>query len=223
MFRIVSKENNRNNEDTNEIFYINETVDYKEILLENEKITINLPSVLKENSVIHKYSPFTFCDREINAIIKNETVYKIENLIQLKIVPVLIENPTQKQVIEEFKCMVIKPLYLYAKETTTTKKDGFLRSNHSNLLHSVTCMIATQQEGYLYQFCDTETQINTDNCIAIYPFTAPVYKLVMEDHLLHALTEVGLETYTLRIGHQLCRKLETIDNINSVRSYFAFV
>lgn len=54
----------------------------------------------------------------------------------------------------------------------------------------------------------------------MYPFTAPVYKLVMEDHLLHALTETGLESYTLRTGHQLCRKLEHTDDINIVSCWF---
>lgn len=77
-------------------------------------------------------------------------------------------------------------------------------------------MIATQQEGYLYQFNDTESTMEKDNCIALYPFTAPVHKLIMEDYFLHALTETGLESYTLRIGHQLCRNFEIVDNVNVV-------
>lgn len=83
-------------------------------------------------------------------------------------------------------------------------------------MNSIVCMIATQQEGYLYQFCDLESDLNVDKCISVYPFTAPVYKLVMEDYFLHAITETGLETYTMRLGHQLCRSLDVIDNINLV-------
>lgn len=38
----------------------------------------------------------------------------------------------------------------------------------------------------------------------------------MEDYFLHALTETGLESYTLRYGHQMCRNFETVDNVNVV-------
>lgn len=58
--------------------------------------------------------------------------------------------------------------------------------------------------------------MNADNCIALYPFTAPVQGLVMENYFLHALTETGLESYTLRFGHQLARSFEVIDNVNVV-------
>ncbi|KRT79408.1 hypothetical protein AMK59_8468 [Oryctes borbonicus] len=36
----------------------------------------------------------------------------------------------------------------------------------------------------------------------------------MENYFLHALTETGLETYTLRTCHELCRHLEAIDDEN---------
>lgn len=39
---------------------------------------------------------------------------------------------------------------------------------------------------------------------------------MMENYFLHALTETGLESYTLRIGHQLCRNFEIVDNVNVV-------
>lgn len=44
----------------------------------------------------------------------------------------------------------------------------------------------------------------------------PIYNIVLEGHLLHALTETGLESYTTRIGHKLCRDLEVIDDISNV-------
>lgn len=223
MFRIIAKQPNTNPTNENDVLFVDETIDYKQLLkdeslhLFKEQVTVHLPSVVKGNSVINKYSPFTFCDKEMTAILNcQQNAHEIQNLIQLKMVPVLIEN-AQGQVIEEFKCMIVKPLYIERNICKNAeRKGGFLRSDQRHLLHSVVCMIATQQEGYLYQFCDAETNTNIDSCVAVYPFTAPVYKLVMEDHFLHALTEVGLETYTLRIGHQLCRKIETVDNVNTV-------
>lgn len=45
-----------------------------EILHPNkERITVNLPSILKDNSVIHKNNPFTFCDKDIVAVVKSNT------------------------------------------------------------------------------------------------------------------------------------------------------
>lgn len=221
MFRIIAKQQKPISD--SDVLFVDETIDYKQLLkdeslnLFKEQVTVNLPSVVKGNSVINKYSPFTFCDKEMTAtLICQQDAHEIQNLIQLKMVPVLIEN-AQGQVIEEFKCMIVKPLYIERNICKNAeRKGGFLCSAHRHLLHSIVCMIATQQEGYLYQFCDAETNTNIDNCVAVYPFTAPVYKFVMEDHFLHALTEVGLETYTLRIGHQLSRKIEIVDNVNTV-------
>lgn len=39
--------------------------------------------------------------------------------------------------------------------------------------------------------------------IASYPFTAPAIDVQLNDSVLHALTDRGLETYTLRTGHRL--------------------
>ncbi|XP_072381233.1 uncharacterized protein [Diabrotica undecimpunctata] len=202
-------------------------VDYKKLLREEmlsnkEKVTVNLPTIVKENSIIHKSSPFTFSDRDISATIRpncildnKNTQYRIENLIQLRLMPILIES-AQRQVAEEFKSMVMKPIYI--DHTLNGTKDNpekrFLRSDYDKCLNSVVCIIATQQEGYLYNFDDKEACTNKDNCLAVYPFTAPVFKLVMEEYFLHALTETGLESYTLRYGHQMCRNIEVIDNIN---------
>lgn len=65
---------------------------------------------------------------------------------------------SQKQVAEEFKCMLLKPLYVnqnLTKHQTDTEPANIFRSKYKNMLHSVVCMITTQQEGYLYQFADT--------------------------------------------------------------------
>nr|XP_023016560.1 uncharacterized protein LOC111505899 [Leptinotarsa decemlineata] len=220
--------NSSNETEFNFIHSIDGPIDYKKILTEEklnssrDKVTVNLPTIVKENSLIHKSSPFTYSDKDVKSTIRLSSPlenkfqnYKIENLIQLKLIPILIES-AQRQVTEEFKSMILKPLYIDQSLNRTTEKstNHVLRSNFSKCLNSVLCIIATQQEGYLYHFDDIEPCIDRDNCLAIYPFTAPVFKLVMEDHFLHALTETGLESYTLRYGHQMCRNFDTVDDIN---------
>lgn len=77
----------------------------------------------------------------------------MENLIQLKLKPIIIEN-SHKQITEEFKCFVLKPLYIKQKKMLNNDYERYLKSDYRHFLNSIVCMIATQQEGYLYQFCD---------------------------------------------------------------------
>ncbi|CAH2008089.1 unnamed protein product [Acanthoscelides obtectus] len=212
----------------NFIYPNNGPIDYRKLLREEmlhttkDKITVNLPTIVKENSIIHKNSPFTFSDKDMIATItlssmENKTQnYRIENLIQLKLIPILIES-AQRQVTEEFKSIVLKPLHIdqNLNKSKTGPDSRFLRSDYNKCLNSVVCVVATQQEGYLYHFDDADPCIDRDNCLAIYPFTAPVFKIVMEDYFLHALTETGLESYTLRYGHQMCRNFDVVDNVNA--------
>ncbi|XP_064214386.1 BLOC-2 complex member HPS3 isoform X2 [Tribolium castaneum] len=179
------------------------------------KLTVHLPSIVRENSIIHKHSPFTFTDREMAAKIhpnspSDPKLPQIVNLIQLKLIPILVEN-AQRQITEEFKCMILKPVYI-DENFTKTKDTKTLTSDYRKCLSSVVCMVATQQEGYLHYFCENE--VESDHCVAVYPFTAPVQRLVMEDYFLHALTETGLESYTLRFGHKLFRSFEIVDDVN---------
>lgn len=236
LFRIsesVKRENSELNlcceTDFSYIYPNNGPIDYKKLLKDEllnaskDKITVNLPTIVKENSIIHKSSPFTFSDKDISGIIRSTAIvetksvqYKIENLIQLRLLSILIES-AQRQVTEEFKSMILRPIYIDQSLNKSSSKDSnkkFLHSDFDKCLNSVMCIVATQQEGYLYHFDDNVTCADRDNCLAVYPFTAPVFKLVMEEYLLHALTETGLESYTLRYGHQLCRNFELIDNIN---------
>ncbi|RZC40531.1 Hermansky-Pudlak syndrome 3 protein -like protein [Asbolus verrucosus] len=204
-----------------------EPIDYKKIVRDEifnvgrTKLTVHLPSVVRDNSVVHKHSPFTFSDKDMVAKIHCNSPtevklsnYEVKNLIQLRLVPILVES-AQRQITEEFKCMVLKPLYIDESLNKPPKEcEGrLLKSDYRKCLSSVVCMVATQQEGYLHYFSETEA-IEGDHCIAVYPFTAPVHKLVMEDYFLHALTETGLESYTLRFGHQLCRSFEMVDGVN---------
>lgn len=149
--------------------------------------------------------------------------YQINNLLQLKLKPILIEGQN-RHTMEEFKCLILKPIYVNQNKskTKTENKKPLLKSEYSNCLNSVVCMLTTQQEGYLYMFSDSSENISVDNCITVYPFTAPVYKIVLENYMLHALTETGLESYTVRIGHQLTRNIFKVNNINIVSFLFSF-
>ncbi|KAF5303309.1 hypothetical protein FQA39_LY10048 [Lamprigera yunnana] len=204
------------------------TIDYKDLLKKErmckkeDRITINLPSIVKSNTLIHKHSPFTFTDKEMNAHIKfnylledKSHTYELIHLIQLKLRPITMEN-TQSQVMEEFKCLLLYPLYGNENKKSYGSESKLLRSNYRKCLKDVVCIISTLQEGYLFQFSDSDLDTTNDNCVSVYPFMGPVYNIVLEGHLLHALTETGLETYTVRIGHKLCQTLEECDKIDNV-------
>ncbi|KAK5638906.1 hypothetical protein RI129_013201 [Pyrocoelia pectoralis] len=204
------------------------TINYKELLRQErmskkeERITVNLASVVKSNSLIHKHSPFTFVDKEMNALVKynypledKSHKYELVHLIQLRLKPIIIEN-TQSQILEEFKCLILHPLYCEGNKGSDSGIPRILKSGYRGYLKDIICIITTLQEGYLFQFCDADVDTNLDHCISVYPFMGPVYNIALEGHLLHALTEMGLETYTVRIGHQLCKSLEEIDRINNV-------
>lgn len=80
----------------------------------------------------------------------------MKNLIQLRLLPILIEE-SLSQVREEYKTFVLKPLYideLLNKSKMEVENDGLFQSDFSKSLNSVSCMIATQQEGYLFHFED---------------------------------------------------------------------
>lgn len=67
----------------------------------------------------------------------------------------MIEN-AQKQIMEEFKCMILKPLYIdeNLNKNQTNCQGNFLKSDYRKCLNSIVCMVATQQEGYLHYFTD---------------------------------------------------------------------
>ncbi|KAK4878889.1 hypothetical protein RN001_011395 [Aquatica leii] len=235
MFKIVWKQNVSEKTKDSERCDINfnipredVTIDYKDLLKKErmsrkeDRITVNLPSIVKSNSLIHKHSPFTFTDKEMNAHMKfnypledKASTYELVHLIQLKLKPIIIEN-TQSQVLEEFKCLLLHPLYCDDPKKGDSSESKLLKSGYRSYLKDVVCVVTTLQEGYLFQFCDSELDTNSDNCISVYPFMGPVYNIALEGHLLHALTETGLETYTVRIGHKLCQNLEEADQVSNV-------
>ena len=84
---------------------------------------------------------------------------------------------------------------------------------HSHLM-SFSLFAASVHEGYLFHLPGHLRRPGKGvgvARIATYPFTSPVLDLVMEPSVLHALTETGLETYTLRAGYHTVREAEQID------------
>lgn len=128
---------------------------------------------------------------------------------------------------EEFGCLTFQPLYRRAPAPPAGTSPGkgrsggrrsqqgqagrqgprqgpgaWLNSRHRSQLCGVACLVATQQEGYLYHFPMDGSPPAAHPCVAVYPFTAPVSRVVLEPLALHALTDTGLETYTLRSAHR---------------------
>lgn len=102
-----------------------------------------------------------------------------------------------------------------------------LHSKHHADMVSVVCLVVTQQEGYLYYFKVHSKQepshLQQAACVTVYPFTAPVTAVAMESYVLHALTESGLETYTLRTGSQFVSTLDLLNNMTSVSILFSLM
>ena len=92
---------------------------------------------------------------------------------------------------------------------------------------SVVCLVVTQQEGYLYYFkvhsLQEPSRLQQAACVTVYPFTALVTAVVMESYVLHALTESGLETYTLKTGCQFASTLDLLNNMTSVSILYGSV
>jgi len=84
---------------------------------------------------------------------------------------------------------------------------------HSHLM-SFSLVAASVHEGYLFHLPGHLRRPGKGvgvARIATYPFTSPVLDLVLEPSVLHALTETGLETYTLRAGYHTVREAEQVD------------
>ncbi|XP_034238790.1 Hermansky-Pudlak syndrome 3 protein homolog [Thrips palmi] len=140
---------------------------------------------------------------------------------------------------EEFGCLTLQPLYRRepaasaspARASTGRRQGGqgsarqtqsptrrerpsgpgaWLSSRHRAQLCGVACLVATQQEGYLYHFPMDGSAPAAHPCVAVYPFTAPVSRVVLEPLALHALTDTGLETYTLRSAHRSLAALQGV-------------
>lgn len=203
-------------------------------------LRVDLPSIVAEKAascpsspsgVVHRQSPFQSAALNMTAVVRcaspSATPWaarsEVLHLLQLQM-SMPQANSGAKQMCssgcDEFRCLILKPLYVNTEGTQTCDRKGAaVRSKHYTDMVSVICLVVTQQEGYLYQFMMQDLQEPSTSqqaaCVTVYPFTAPVIAIVMERFVLHALTETGLETYTLRTGH---RSVAALDPANSMTS-----
>nr|XP_034177945.1 uncharacterized protein LOC117603176 [Osmia lignaria]XP_034177946.1 uncharacterized protein LOC117603176 [Osmia lignaria] len=186
----------------------------------SQPLTINLPSIsLERAGPGHTLSPFILNPSDIKIIIKTNSPdlgwsenYMIKNLLSLKIMAAN-NNSKFDGNCELFSCSLLKPLYMKKECNNSCVKKSILRSDKYTHLQGVSCLLCTLQEGYLYHFSATSSNPTDATCLTTYPFTAPVNHIALEHTALHALTEAGLESYTLRISHHIARTLNNIDNI----------
>lgn len=96
---------------------------------------------------------------------------------------------------DPFRCIALAPIYLQRRHV--------VKSSTAQLL-GLTVAVATANDGYVYQFSNNDDWVTeTDNFLAVYPFTAAAREVALADFVLHALTDRGIETYTLRSSHRI--------------------
>ncbi|KAG5311825.1 HPS3 protein, partial [Acromyrmex insinuator] len=184
----------------------------------SQPLTVNLPLIsLERVGPGHAFSPFILNPADIRIFIKTTSPdvgwsenYMIKNLLCLKI-NAGNNNAKVNGILEIFKCMVLKPLYMKKECNTTGVKKSMLRSDKYRYLQGISCFICTTQEGYLYHFAAASSSSVDATCLTTYPFTAPVHHVALEHTVLHALTEAGLESYTLRLSHHIVKLSNNTD------------
>uniref|UniRef100_T1IZD0 Uncharacterized protein n=1 Tax=Strigamia maritima TaxID=126957 RepID=T1IZD0_STRMM len=92
------------------------------------------------------------------------------------------------------------------KEKENTE-ESLLTSQRANQLCGLTCFFSSPEKGFLYDL------IGGVFLVASYPYTSAARAVTIENHLLHAITEAGLETYTMRSIHAALRHLPIQDSI----------
>ncbi|XP_031844426.1 BLOC-2 complex member HPS3 [Nomia melanderi] len=185
----------------------------------SQTLTINFPSIsLERAGPGHTLSPFVLNPSDVRVIIKTNSPdlgwsenYTIKNLLSLKIVAPN-NNSKLDGNSELFSCLLLKPLYMRKECNSSCLKKSILRSDKYRYLQGVSCFLCTLQEGYLYHFSATCSNPTDATCMTTYPFTAPVNHVALEHTALHALTEAGLESYTLRLSHHVAKMSSNLDN-----------
>ena len=120
------------------------------------------------------------------------------------------------------RCQLLRVTPVYWREFRLRREKSETSGPHNPLqsvmfshLMSLSLMFTSVHEGYLYHIPGHIRKAGRGvgvQRIATYPFTCPVIDLVLEPSLLHALTETGLETYTLKSGYHTVREAETLDD-----------
>jgi hypothetical protein len=199
-------------------------------------LRVDLPSIVSSSSsAVQRHTPFQVAPQTVTAVVHcaspTATSWAAEcevfHLLQLHMSTLQASNNTKharSSGQDEFRCQILKPLYVKRDskqrcDQTATVKVNPLHSKHHEDMVSVVCLVVTQQEGYLYYFKvhskQEPSRLQQAACVTVYPFTAPVTAVAMESYILHALTESGLETYTLRTGFQFASTLDVLNNMTS--------
>lgn len=173
----------------------------------SDPLTLSFPSIsLERAGPGHTLSPFILNSPETEVSIKTSSPdsgwsenYAVKSILRLEIAKENFSN------CDYFSASILKPLYLRTKRNNSCSKKSILRSEKYEYLHGVTCLICTSQEGYIYHFSAEHCEEFNPTCLTTYTFTAPVNHVALENTVLHALTEAGLESYTLRISHHVSK------------------
>ncbi|XP_020291061.1 Hermansky-Pudlak syndrome 3 protein [Pseudomyrmex gracilis] len=186
----------------------------------SQQLTVSFPSIsLERAGPGHAVSPFTLNSADVRIFIKTTSPdvgwsenYAIKNLLCLQI-NAGDNNVKVDGILEVFRSLVLKPLYVKKECNTTGVKKSMLKSDRYKHLQGVSCFVCTTQEGYLYHFSATSNGSLDATCLTTYPFTAPVHQVALEHTILHALTEAGLESYTLRLSHHIAKLSNCTDSV----------
>lgn len=125
--------------------------------------------------------------------------YDVQSLLQLKLSsPGLLDQLSNYSY--KFLCLKQRPLYIENTKTKTVPQDGrsILESRHYHKFVGCFLLVTTQQDGFLY-FVQPDKH-NTGQCLS-FPFTSQLIDVCMDNTTVQALTENGIEIYTL--GHQV--------------------
>ncbi|CAO1421825.1 unnamed protein product [Diamesa hyperborea] len=165
------------------------------------------PAVIQEISVILKYTnnlPETF---------SIPSKYATQSILQLKLQPLKISGVLRENN-DNFKCLHMQPLYLKSDKHYDSGKENnfFLYSKYHRNFYGCAILITTHQDGYLYQI-KTDVTDPHNSFLNIYPFTSTVIDVYFNDNVLHALTDNGIESYTVRIGQKLFNESGTKEGI----------
>lgn len=183
--------------------------DFPTILCEKSQLEPRCSDIFRQN-------PFTLNhDLSVNVINTSnsdiwKSQYKIFNILQYHLTPLLIGSTSNREMQEKFTCLILKPYYGACDKPPSRKQD--LSSDHYPKLKSIACFFGTQQEGYLHCFeydgLEKEEALSSRTYV-VYPFTAPVIDVQLENSFVHTLTDSGLETYTMRAAQHLMKQNET--------------
>ncbi|XP_054723417.1 BLOC-2 complex member HPS3-like [Uloborus diversus] len=84
----------------------------------------------------------------------------------------------------------------------------------SSSVRTIGCFFSTPQEGFLYDIT------NRTQFVSSYVYTSMLKGIAIESSLLHALTDTGLETYTVHLPHSVLSQVEKLDGVKNILPSF---